>query len=87
MNRPEITRRRTFDASGRVTREEYTLLVQKVELHPLGGIIPLGSRKSLAALRRQIDRYLNAAPGDDTPDAIPLRCKLRGINKAFAQFE
>jgi hypothetical protein len=62
MNRPEITRRRTFDASGRVIREEYALLAQKVELHLLGGVIPLGGRKSLAALRREIDRYLNALP-------------------------
>jgi hypothetical protein len=86
MNRLEITRRRTFDTSGRVTREEYTLLASEVEVYLFGGIIRLGGRKKLAALRREIDRYLNAAPDDDAVDIIPMRRKLRGINRAFAQF-
>jgi hypothetical protein len=86
MKRLEITRQRIIDASGRVTREEYILLASEVELHLLGGIIRLGGRKKLAALRREIDRYLNAAPDDDAVDIIPMRRQLRGVDRAFAQF-
>jgi hypothetical protein len=58
MTHIDLTRRKITYPSGR-TREQFILLASEIEVHFLGGIVHLGGRKNLLALRRKIEKYLN----------------------------